>query len=104
MSAPKCLCGHSKRRHAGGSGLCLVASCNHPPCFIYRASAETPAEWFARTGHCFSCGQPGSYCQCTERRPCGCRGLHLMGSGLEADPLDVFAESTVSDEQGDLWS
>lgn len=57
--------------------------------------------WFTRSGHCGGCGQPGDFCLCTPRNPCGCRELHPMGSGLDADPLTVFA-TPVSDDQQEL--
>jgi hypothetical protein len=51
--------------------------------------------WFRRSGgHCHGCGQPGDWCQCTPRNACGCRSLHVMGSGIGRDPADVFAESS----------
>lgn len=56
-------------------------------------------EWFADTGHCGLCGQPGRWCQCTPRNPCGCAALHEMGSGIGADPLETFADIPVSDDQ-----
>lgn len=49
-------------------------------------------EWFNRTGHCGKCGQPGNYCRCTWSARCGCRTLHVMGSGLDADAIERFAE------------
>lgn len=49
-------------------------------------------DWFRRTGHCHGCDQPGTYCQCVEAAPCGCRGLHPMGSGLAADAVETFAD------------
>jgi hypothetical protein len=64
-------------------------------------------DWFERTGSCGGCGQPGTWCQCAERRPCRCRDLHVMGSGIGVDPLDVFAAGgpvPVSDEQGELFA
>lgn len=60
-------------------------------------------EWFERTGHCGGCGQPGSYCLCTPRRPCACAALHEMGSGLQADAANTFAVVPVSDDQGELF-
>lgn len=62
--------------------------------------------WFERTGHCGQCGQPGTYCTCTDRRPCGCRDLHVMGSGLGADALDQFtlhADDDDDDDQQELF-
>lgn len=45
-------------------------------------------QWYRETGHCGGCGGPGNYCSCSASVPCGCRGLHEMGSagpeGLEA--------------------
>lgn len=64
--------------------------------------SETPAEWFTRTQHCHGCGQPGNFCLCTTRRPCGCRDLHQMGSGIDANAPDVFAAS-VPDGQEELF-
>lgn len=60
-------------------------------------------DWFERTGHCGGCGQPGAYCLCTEKTPCGCRALHEMGSGRDADPAEVFA-APVDDNQGELFT
>lgn len=59
-------------------------------------------DWFDRTGHCGGCGQPGNFCQCNPRLPCGCRDLHPMGSGIDADPLATFAEP-VPDNQPELF-
>lgn len=58
------------------------------------------AAWFARTGHCGRCGQPGRFCLC--RDPCGCRELHEVGAGIGVDPVDVFAIQSDPD-QGELW-
>lgn len=55
--------------------------------------------WYARTGHCADCGQPGDWCQCV--RPCRCSGLHETGSGVGRDPTVVF--SAVSVNQDGLW-
>lgn len=39
-SVPACLgCGHAKRNHINGSGLCLVKSCRL--CLIYRSRQES---------------------------------------------------------------
>lgn len=57
--------------------------------------------WFLDTAHCGNCGQPGDYCLCTPRNPCGCRDLHPLGSGLQDGALDRFIE--VSDDQEGLW-
>jgi hypothetical protein len=65
------------------------------------AAADAQA-WFRRTGHCHGCGQPGVYCLCPPSLPCGCRDLHDMGSGITADPADVFAEP-VADTQDELF-
>lgn len=59
--------------------------------------------WFQRTGHCGGCGQPAQFCLCTDRTPCGCRTLHTMGSGIAADPLDVFAAPEVPVDQQELF-
>jgi hypothetical protein len=63
------------------------------------------AAFYARTGHCGLCGQPGEFCLCWASRPCGCRELHEMGSGRRVDPLEVFADPAglVQGDQGDLW-
>jgi hypothetical protein len=60
-------------------------------------------DWFERTGHCGGCGQPGAYCLCTDARPCGCRHLHAMGSGRDADPIELFAVP-IDDNQGELFA
>ena len=57
----------------------------------------TDAEWFARTGHCGRCGQPGDWCQCYPADACGCRDLHVMGSGRGRDPVEVFADTAPTD-------
>jgi len=59
-------------------------------------------EYFRRTKHCAQCGQPGDYCLCRESRPCGCRELHPMGSGLASDALDTFAVD-VPDDHPELF-
>lgn len=64
---------------------------------------ETPGEWYARTGHCWGCGQPGSYCLCPESRPCPCRELHPMGSGLAPDALDAFTDRPAGEDQEALF-
>lgn len=56
--------------------------------------------WFERTGHCGGCGQPGSFCQCTPRNPCGCRELHPMGSGIDVDPAEVYAVAVTVEQEG----
>jgi hypothetical protein len=53
--------------------------------------AAQHADWYDRSGHCGLCGAPGDWCQCTDRDPCGCRELHVMGSGIGRNPADVFA-------------
>lgn len=59
-------------------------------------------DWFARTGHCGACGNPGDYCTCTA--PCGCGGLHEVGSARDPDSLDRFAaEEPVAVDQGELF-
>lgn len=66
--------------------------------------AESPADWYRRSGHCFSCGQPGNYCLC--RKPCGCADLHEVGSGLTVEAADLFGElspTLVDADQGDLF-
>jgi len=60
-------------------------------------------DWYRSTGHCGYCGQPGVFCLCTDREPCGCRELHLMGSGLLAAALEQFAEHAVSPDQAELF-
>jgi hypothetical protein len=59
--------------------------------------------WFERTDHCGGCGQPGAYCLCTYRHPCGCAHLHQMGSGVDVDPAAAFAVAT-DDQQGELFT
>lgn len=62
------------------------------------------SEWFTRTGHCGGCGQPGDWCQCHEKAPCGCRELHVMGAGIGRDPAEMFADTTpVEIEQEGLF-
>lgn len=61
----------------------------------------TDAEWFATCGHCGHCGNPGEYCTCTPRDPCGCRHLHDMGSAKVVDALKAFepvSEVTCADQ------
>lgn len=61
-------------------------------------------DWYQRTGHCGACGCPGDWCQCP--RPCGCRDLHPVGSGIGRDPAVVFAEVgpvEVGSDQGALF-
>lgn len=72
---------------------CRLASKAH------RALADVA--WFERTGHCGSCGQPGTFCQCTSQEPCGCRDLHVMGSGINVDPVAAFG--VADDGQGALF-
>lgn len=67
------------------------------------ADPAADVEWFERTEHCGGCGNPGDYCTCTQTTPCGCRGLHQMGSGREPDALERFAEVPASAEQGSLF-
>ena len=38
---PKCYCGHAKRNHINGRGLCLVRSCRL--CLIYAAPGQVPS-------------------------------------------------------------
>jgi hypothetical protein len=59
-------------------------------------------EWYGRTSHCGACGNPGDYCTCPPSRPCSCRGLHRMGSGLAPDALDTFAVE-VPDDHPELF-
>lgn len=67
------------------------------------AAARLAAQiaWYEQTGHCGRCGQPGVFCLC--RQPCGCHSLHECGSGLVADPAEVFAAAPVSDDQAELF-
>jgi hypothetical protein len=60
------------------------------------------AAWFARTGHCGLCGQPGDFCLCTPRNLCGCRELHPVGTGRTTDPVELYADPLDLD-QGELW-
>lgn len=53
----------------------------------------TDVDWYRRTQHCGRCGQPDGYCLCRDSAPCGCRELHRMGSGLQPDALETFAEA-----------
>lgn len=66
------------------------------------AKPPTDVEWYERTNHCGRCGQPGAYCLCTARNPCGCQELHVVGSGLEADAVEQFAEP-ISTDQTELF-
>lgn len=68
---------------------------------IVREVRPDDVVWFQRTGHCGGCGQPGDFCLCTDRSPCGCRELHPMGSGRAADPAAVFAVADA--DQDSLW-
>lgn len=58
-------------------------------------------DWYLRTEHCGRCGQPGDFCVCTTRNPCGCGDYHPMGSGLAPDALEAFR--TAGPDQGGLW-
>ena len=69
----------------------------------WRAANPDPAVYYTQTGHCYGCGAPGTFCQCRDSAPCGCRHLHDMGSGLAADPTVVFAAEPVPDDQGELF-
>jgi hypothetical protein len=62
---------------------------------------KSDSDWFAATGHCGKCGQPGDYCLCTPRQPCGCSDRHAMGSGLVPDAIEKFAE--VAPDQDGLF-
>lgn len=71
-----------------------------------REASDRVAEavtWFERTEHCHGCGQPGGFCLCSDRRPCGCAHLHAMGSGIDVDPAAAFAVAT-DDQQGELFA
>lgn len=57
-------------------------------------------DFYLRTQHCGACGQPGTYCLCTE--PCGCHELHEVGSGVGVDPVAVFAQPR-NDDQSELF-
>jgi hypothetical protein len=46
------------------------------------------------------CGQPGHFCQCTDRDSCGCRELHPMGSGREPDAIGAFVDAGVDGQDG----
>lgn len=61
-------------------------------------------EWFTHTRHCGRCGNPGEYCTCSEREPCGCREMHRMSSGLLPEALEAFADMPISDDQQELFS
>lgn len=64
------------------------------------------SDFFQLTGHCEGCGQPRTYCLCPPSRPCKCRLLHEMGSGLKPGALDQFADippAVVGDDQGELF-
>lgn len=65
---------------------------------VEKAKAAEQVAWYARTGHCGACGEPGVFCLC--RTPCGCAELHECGSGLVSDPLKVFAEAAPIDQDG----
>lgn len=70
------------------------------------AAHGSDAEWFEETGHCGHCGDPGDYCRCTNRDPCGCRALHVMGSAFIVGALNAFADGCtveVSAEQQELF-
>lgn len=64
-------------------------------------------DWVRRAGHCYSCGQPTTYCICTESRPCVCRTLHEIGGGLQPGALAAFMDEPppgpVSEDQGLLF-
>lgn len=60
-------------------------------------------EWFNRTGHCGRCGNPGVYCTCSESSPCGCRGLHDMGSARLPDALEQFMPDIIHVDQENLF-
>lgn len=70
---------------------------------LVREKMSADVAWFERTGHCGGCGQPAEFCLCNRNAPCGCRDLHTMGSGIAADPLEVFAAPEVSADQQELF-
>jgi hypothetical protein len=82
-----------------------IACTKRRPCTrcARREASDRVAEavtWFERTDHCHGCGQPGAYCLCTEARPCGCAHLHVMGSGVSADPAVVFGGALDDGQHG----
>lgn len=64
-------------------------------------ATTSDAEWFERTGHCGRCGNPGNYCTCTDRDPCGCKHLHEVGTARRPDAINAFA--TPDETQEELW-
>jgi hypothetical protein len=60
---------------------------------------EPASNYYARTGHCQQCGDPGFYCTC--RTPCPCAALHPVGSAYREGALAAFEQS--SHEQDDLF-
>lgn len=70
---------------------------------IAQEVADRQSQWFAKTGHCGGCGQPGDYCSCTEAEPCACRDLHPMGSALRDGALDVFAHGSCEGQEELSW-
>jgi hypothetical protein len=80
-----------KKQHAKPGKYCTP----RPP--------ESHEDFFRRTGHCGQCGGPGVYCTCTPGKPCGCQGLHEMGSARLPDALDVFMPEVASVDQETMW-
>lgn len=70
-----------------------------------QAWTTADADYYAEHKHCGRCGQPGAFCFCTERDPCGCRHLHTMGSGRLPGALDAFSDTPAAPviEQDDLF-
>jgi hypothetical protein len=43
MNADRCVCGHVRRNHIDGHGLCLVESCKKPLCLVFRSERKAAA-------------------------------------------------------------
>lgn len=88
-----------------------LGECTHrlygvcPKCKARDLAERTPRDidWFHRTEQCGYCGNPGTFCICTEADPCGCRDLHDMGSASLPDALEAFMPNVVHVEQAELF-
>lgn len=92
----RCTCGEwsLERQIAGEAGALNKGHAVHAAAAEQAEAdriAREQSNWYARTGHCAACGQPGEWCLCTA--PCGCAHLHPVGSGIGRDPAVVYADT-----------